>query len=349
MRGNAKPSMKKSVLFAALTLLLVAGFWAYQKYKDYLLPNVPKELKETFVHIPTGSSFKEVKELLYKEGFIKDTASFRRVAEKLKYRRPKMRAGRFEIQPGWTNLELVRHLRNGKQAPVKVVITEDARLPEDVAEKVSRFIEPSATEMKAAFQNDSLIQALGFTKETFMSLFIPNTYEFFWNTPPEKFLERMKKEHDRFWKMNDRLGKARKLGLSPEEVYTLASIVERETNRNEEKKRIAGVYLNRLKRGIKLQADPTAVFARRDFGTSRVTHYHTKYDSPYNTYLYEGLPPGPISMASIASIDAVLQAEKHDYIFFCAKGDGSGLHNFAKTLRGHNRNIKKYKQNLKNR
>ncbi len=342
--------MKKPVLFAALALLTAAGFWwAYQKYKDYLLPNVPKELKETFVLIPTGSTFDQVRDLLYKGGFIRDTASFRRVAEKLKYRRPIMRAGRFEIQAGWTNLELVRQLRNGKQAPVKVVITEEARLPEDVAEKVARFIEPSAQEMKVAFQNDSLIRALGFTPETFMSLFIPNTYEFFWNTSPEKFLERMKKEHSRFWKMNDRLGKARKLGLSPEEVYTLASIVERETNRNEEKKRIAGVYLNRLRRSIKLQADPTAVFARRDFGTSRVTHYHTKYDSPYNTYLYEGLPPGPIGMASIASIDAVLQPEKHDYIFFCAKGDGSGLHNFAKTLKGHNRNVKTYRQNLRKR
>ncbi len=341
--------MKKTLIIILLAISLGAAFWGYQKYRDYLSPNVPGSLEKNIVLIPTGSSFEEVRDILFQGGFIKDTASFRRVAQKLRYLRTPMRAGRFEIQPGWTNLELVRHLRNGKQAPVNLVITENARLPEDVAEKAARFIEPTAEELKRAFQNDSLIRELGFTPETFMSLFIPNTYEFFWNTPPEKFLRRMKKEHDRFWKMNDRLGKARKLGLTPEEVYTLASIVERETNRNEEKQRIAGVYLNRLKKGIKLQADPTAVFARRDFNTSRVTHYHTKYDSPYNTYLYEGLPPGPISIASIASIDAVLNPEKHEYIFFCARGDGSGLHNFAKTLKGHNRNIKKYKQNLRKR
>ncbi len=341
--------MKRIILLTLLVLLAGFGIWGYQKYRDYLRPNVPRELKDHILLIPTGSTFEEVRDRLYEEGFLLDTASFRRVAEKLKYKRKTMRAGRFEIQPGWTNLELVRHLRNGKQSPVNVVITAEARLPEDVAAKAASFIEPTAEEMKQAFENDSLIKALGFKPETFISLFIPNTYEFFWNTSPEAFLQRMKKEHDRFWKMNDRLGKARKLGLTPEEVYTLASIVERETNRNEEKKRIAGVYLNRLKKGIKLQADPTAVFARRDFTTSRVTDYHTKYDSPYNTYMYEGLPPGPISMASIASIDAVLNPEKHDYIFFCAKGDGSGLHNFAKTLRGHNKNIRIYKRNLRGR
>ncbi len=341
--------MKKIAFIILLLFLAAAGIWGYQKYRDYLKPNVPRNLKDTVVLIPTGSTFEEVRDLLYQGDFILDTASFRRVAEKLKYKRESMRAGRFEIQPGWTNLELVRHLRNGQQSPVDVVITEKARLPEEVAVQAASFLEPGEEEMKRAFENDSLIRALGFKPETFISLFIPNTYEFFWNTTPGAFLERMKKEHDRFWKMNDRIGKARKLGLKPEEVYTLASIIERETNRNEEKKRIAGVYLNRLEQGIKLQADPTAVFARRDFNTSRVTHYHTKYDSPYNTYMYEGLPPGPIGMASIASIDAVLNAEKHDYIFFCAKGDGSGLHNFAKTLRGHNKNIRIYKRNLRNR
>ena len=137
--------------------------------------------------------------------------------------------------------------------------------------------------------------------------------------------------------------------MTPAEIYTMASIVEKETNQNQEKKRMAGVYLNRIKQGILLQADPTCVFATRDFTTRRVTNYHTQFDSPYNTYMYPGLPPGPIAMASIASLDAVLNAENHAYIFFCAKGDGSGLHNFAKTLTGHNQNAATYKRNLRKR
>ena len=162
-------------------------------------------------------------------------------------------------------------------------------------------------------------------------------------------MKRMIKEHKRFWNKNGRSKKARALKMKPEEVYTLASIVEKETLATKEKPRMAGVYLNRLEIGMRLQADPTCVFATRDFGTARVTNYHLKFDSPYNTYLYAGLPPGPISMASISSLDAVLDAEDHDYLYFCAKGDGSGLHAFAKTLSGHNQNAAKYRANLKKR
>ena len=220
---------------------------------------------------------------------------------------------------------------------------------ENVAAKAARFIEPDSVDLLIAFRNPINLEKYGFTEETLMSLFIPNTYEFFWNTSPEAFLERMKKEHDKFWEQNNRLKKAEKLGLKPAEVYTVASIVEKETLQNSEKKRMAGVYLNRLEINMKLQADPTSVFATKDFTTKQVTDYHTNFDSPYNTYRYAGLPPGPIAMASIASIDAVLNREDHKYYYFCAKGDGSGLHNFAKNLNGHNQNVRIYKSNLRKR
>lgn len=349
----ARPRKKKNlytrmIVGGVLLALLAVGIAFLLEYAHYFKKNVPDSLPDRYVHIPTGATFGQVVHILYEGGFIRDTSSFIRTARKMHYARPRMRAGRFEIQPGWRNYELVRHLRGGKQAPVHVVLTNE-RLLEDVAAKVARFIEPDSAALMAAFTNDSLLASLGVTRETLMTLFIPNTYEFFWNTSPEGFLERMKKEHDRFWKKNDRLAKAEKLGLTPAEVYTLASIVEKETLRNDEKPRIAGVYLNRLRRGMLLQADPTVVFATRDFDTPRVLERHLKFDSPYNTYMYPGLPPGPIAMASISSIDAVLDAEQHDYIFFCARGDGSGYHEFARTLAGHNRNVARYRQNLRKR
>lgn len=225
------------------------------------------------------------------------------------------------------------------------VILHNERMVKDVADKVARFIQPSGEDLYATFSDSTLLRKLGYSSDDLMTLFIPNTYEVYQHTSPEDFLERMQKENDRFWNQNFRIKKVRKLRLSKKEVYILASIIEKETLQDDEKSRMAGVYYNRLQLNMRLQADPTAVFARRDFKTSRVTNYHTQFDSPYNTYKYKGLPPGPICMASIASIDAVLNLETHDYLYFCAKGDGSGYHNFAKTLDEHKENAKLYHQN----
>ena len=179
-----------------------------------------------------------------------------------------------------------------------------------------------------------------------MCVFLPNTYEMFWNTSPEKFVERMIKESEAFWSKNNRRDKAKKLldgkGLTEKEVYILASIVEKESQNKEERPRIAGTYLNRLKINMKLQADPTCVFASKDFLTRRVTSRHLNFNSPYNTYIHTGLPPGPISIASPSSIDAVLEPEPHKYLYFCAKPDNSGTHAFAENLSGHNVNVNKY-------
>ncbi len=339
--------MSKITKYALLTLLAaVITASGYLYYRFIVAAAVPQQDEPYIVQIPTGSNFEEVVALLKSKGVISDEGVFRWMADKMQYKRDPMRAGQFRIEPGWSMIDLIRRLRGGKQEPVAVVLTTE-RMPENVAAKAARFIEPDSLELVTMFQDVSYIQSLGYTPETLMSLFVPNTYEFFWNTSPSEFMERMVKEHKKFWDQDGRIDKAKKWGLTPAEAYTLASIVEKETQQNSEKRRMAGVYLNRLETGMPLQADPTCVFATRDFDTKRVTEYHLTFDSPYNTYLYKGLPPGPIAMASIASIDAVLNAEKHDYIFFCAKGDGSGLHSFAKTLEAHNQNAAIYRENLR--
>lgn len=331
-------------LLVLLLIALVAGGLLYQKYVNG--PAVPRGLSDYTLTVPTGATFEQVKDSLRQKGLVGDLTVFEWFAEQMNYVRQPMRAGRFEVKPGWDMVQLIRHLRSGPQAPVLLVLTNE-RLPENVAAKAARFLEPDSASIVSALQNQKYLDSLGYSPETLMSLFVPNSYEMYWNTTPRGFVERMVKEHDRFWET--RRAKADALGMTEAEVYTLASIVEKETLVNSEKPRMAGVYLKRLEMGMLLQADPTAVFATGDFGTRRVTNYHTQVDSPYNTYRYAGLPPGPIAMASISSIDAVLNAEQHNYLYFCAKGDGSGLHNFAKTLSGHNRNAAIYRRNLRER
>lgn len=340
--------MRRFLITTFIMLLLVGAAGAYYLYQNNYKGQLTPELDDPFVEIPKGADFETVTAMLLEKGLIDNESSFSQTAEYMKYKRDPMRSGRYEIKAGWTMVELIRQLRSGRQAPVNVVLN-NARLLEDIAGKVSPFIEPDSSDIMATLTDDNYIDNLGYTPETLMSLFIPNTYEMYWDATSKDFIERMVREHKNFWNSKNRLSKAKKLELTPAEVYTLASIIERETLNNGEKPRMAGVYYNRLQKGMLLQADPTAVFATRDFTTTRVLNRHTQFDSPYNTYMYKGLPPGPISMASISSIDAVLNVEDHDYIYFCAKGDGSGLHNFAKTLAQHNRNAQIYKANLRKR
>jgi len=339
--------MKKGLIFF-LVAGLIAAYFGYSKYMDIFAPNVVDKLEDPYVYIPGNASYEDVLQELLSKKMLIDTASFNWVAGQMNYKKPVMRSGRFEIQPGWTNRQLVTHLRGGKQAPVKVILNNERTLGQ-IAEVASRFIEPDSQDLINLFYDDSYIGKFGYNQQTLTSLFIPNTYEFFWNQDSEQFFERMVKENAKFWQKNDREAQAKKMGMSKNEVYTLASIVERETNKNDEKRRIAGVYINRIKRGMLLQADPTVVFANQDFTIRRVLNKHLRFDSPYNTYMYQGLPPGPIGMASIASIDAVLNAENHGFIFFCAKPDLSGYHAFAKTLKGHNANANRYRKWISSR
>ncbi len=341
--------MQRPLLRNSLLVLLMLGGIAAFLYLRYMSKTaVPRGLDDYHVLVPTGATFQQVTDSLMLKGLLKDPTAFRLISDQMGYKRDPMRAGRFKLKPGMSLVKMVRHLRSGEQAPVNVVLTNE-RLIENVAAKVARFIEPDSLTMLELFTDQAYLDSIGYTRETLMSLFIPNTYQFFWNTSPRKFVERMIKEHDAFWSKDDRLDKATRLGLTPEEVYTLASIVDKESLQKKEKPTIAGAYLNRLRIDMPLQADPTCVFATRDFETTRVTEYHTKFDSPYNTYLYTGLPPGPIGMSSISGIDAVLNAPKHNYIFFCAIGDGSGLHAFAETYDQHLVNVARYRRNLRER
>lgn len=328
--------------------LIGAGIFGYQKYNAIFEPNVPAALTDPFIHIPSGSTFDDIVDNLVEHEMIVDRSSFEETANLMKYNQPEMRNGRYEIQPNWSNRELIQHLRAGKQATVKVVLTNE-RLPHEIAGKVAKSIVADSASLNQLFTNADFLAKHNTNIENFTTYIIPNTYDFYWNTSAEKFMERMFTEHKKFWDSNNRRQKAEQLSLSPEQVYTLASIVERESNYNPEKPRIAGVYLNRLKREMLLQADPTAVFATKDFGARRVLNKHIQFDSPYNTYMYAGLPPGPICMASIPSIDAVLTPEEHKYIYFCAKPDDTGQHLFATTLAGHNANANKFRRWLSKR
>lgn len=331
---------KKNIILLLLVMLVGGVLLAWQPIRAIYLGGVPAHLNDPFLYVRTGSDFETLVAELKKGSFIQNEEDFRWLAEYMKFEKP--RAGRFEITPSWSNRELIQHLRAGKQAEVKLSLVNE-RLPEDVAGKAARFLESDSLAFLQAMQNPALLAELKVRPEQVITLFIPNTYNFFWNTSPEDFLRRMAKLRDEFWAKNNRDEKAKAQNLTREQAYTVASIVERETNNAAEKPTIAGVYLNRYRIGMKLQADPTCVFATRDFATHRVTQFHTTFDSPYNTYMYVGLPPGPISMASVASLEAVLNPEKHDYLFFCARPDDSGTHAFAATLAGHNVNVAKFR------
>lgn len=258
----------------------------------------------------------------------------------------KIKPGHYEIKSGMNIKELWRKLLRGNQDPI-VYRLGSVRLPEDLAAKVSRSFIFSEQELVAVLRDSSFLDSLGVNPQNVLTLFIPNSYEMWWTATPKEYVLRMAKESRLFW--NSRHEDLLASGLSKQEVLVLASIVDEETRKNDEKPRIAGVYINRLRKGMRLQADPTVKFALKDFSLRRIRSVHTAFDSPYNTYKYAGLPPAPINIPSIAGIDAVLHYERHDYLFFCAKADFSGYHSFAKTFSEHQKNARNYQQELNRR
>ena len=241
-------------------------------------------------------------------------------------------------------IQIVRRLALGDQTPVNLVIGEARTLPH-LADKLAAQIKPNSAEILAAMRSPKLRKELGFVKDSTIAMFIPNTYEVWWNTSPEQLLHRVKREYDRFWNAT-RTAKLKRCRLSRYEVMTLASIVYEETKTTSEMPTIAGVYINRLRGGMRLQADPTVKYAIGDFGLKRILHKHLRHQSPYNTYINRGLPPAPICIPSVAAIDAVLNYEEHNYLFFCAHPDLNGRHVFARTLKEHNTNARKYAEAL---
>ncbi len=332
-----------SMVFLGLVVMVIL---VYKLYSRIFVSNVSLDAEQEIVYIPTGSDFEFVMELLEQKGIVENQRSFRWVALKKEYDE-NVKPGRYKIRNGLSNNDLVNMLRLGNQDPVMVVFNQ-VRSLNDMAGKIARYFETDSANFSDYLSDDTLPSRYGFDAATFTSMFIPETYEFFWTTSPEEFTERMNREYEKFWD-GERDRKAKKLEMTREEVVTLASIVDEETLYNDENAKVAGLYLNRLEEGIPLQADPTLKFALGDFSRQRILNKDKEIDSPYNTYKNKGLPPGPITIPSVSAIDGVLDYEKHSYLFMCAKADFSGYHAFARSYSQHQKNASEYQRALNKR
>jgi UPF0755 protein len=338
-------SFKAKFFLATLALVfIVIAATGINYYFKFFKPNVT-ENKE-FLYIPTGSDFKDVYSIITSEEMVKDTISFLSAAQNMDYP-VKVKAGRYRLTKGMSNRSLINMLKAGNQEPVKISF-QNVRLKHTLAGMISKKIESDSASISLLLDSATFVQKYGFNTENVYTMFIPNSYEIYWNSNPEKFFLRMHEEYLKFWNA-DRKAKASLINLSQQEVSILASIVDSEALNDSEMPRIAGLYMNRLQKGIRLEADPTVIFAANDFTIRRVLNKHLRINSPYNTYLNNGLPPGPITMPSINAIDAVLNYEKHDYIYMCAKEDFSGYHNYASNLSQHLQNARKFQEALNQR
>jgi len=334
------PRINKWVVVLFIVAVVGAGLRGYQLYRYIFNENIQTPGS---IIIPKNATYEQVIDSLKKHDIIINYRAFNWVAKQKKYAES-IKHGKYLLDKGLTTNQIVNMLKSGNQQPVQVTFN-NLRFLEELAGDVAKYIEPDSLKILERLNDSTVYQKYGFTKYTFHCMFIPNTYEFYWTTTVDQFLERMSMEYNRFWN-EDRRNKAKALGLTPEEVMTVASIVQEESNKKDERPIIAGLYLNRIKKGMFLQADPTIRFALRNFKIKRVLNSHLEVDSPYNTYKHTGLPPGPINFPEVSSIDAVLNAKKTTFIYMCASPDFSGHHNFSKNLAGHNRNAKKYKAAL---
>jgi UPF0755 protein len=324
------------VVVAVLSLLWFFGFrvnTSFQEERKYLL-------------IRTGWGMEQVMTSLRDSAWLSDPSSFQRVASWLRLGR-NIHPGRYEITRGMGNYALVSMLKKGRQKPVRLVINK-LRTRQDLIRKLSREFEADSVRWTILLSDSAFLQEWNLDTAGVLAAVMPATYELYWNTPAEKIFRKIAAAHERYWNEEKRQ-QAAALGLTPLQVITIASIVEEETNEDSEKPQIAGVYLNRYRAGMPLGADPTVKFALRDFGLRRILNKHTAFDSPYNTYKVQGLPPGPICNPSQASIAAVLQPDPAPNFYFCAKEDFSGFHRFAKTYEEHLQNARRYQQALNER
>jgi UPF0755 protein len=333
-----KKIIRNTVLGMAAVLAVIGGFICYKinspafgvRTINYVYINEKKDYANLIAQLKTSTHLKNVD-------------LFVRLAQIMKYPE-NVKSGRYEITPRTTYLGAIRMLRSGHQIPVKLTFN-NIRLKEEFAEKIGEQMMFDSDTLLNYLNDPDVTASLGFDTSTILTLFIPNTYEIYWNTPADNFLKRMKKEYDHFW-TDQRRRKANSINLSPVEVSILASIVEEESALPSEYPIIAGLYLNRLRKGMFLQADPTVKFAAGNLALKRITNRHLLVESPYNTYQNPGLPPGPIRIPSIKGIDAILNYREHNYLYMCAKEDFSGAHNFAVTLTEHHLNAQKYQAAL---
>jgi len=330
--------MKNKIKYIAFFILIVGIFFIWNIFGPTI--SAPKE---KYFFLKTGSNYSEVKKSLKGKGIIKNSIFFDLLTTLKKYPEH-IKPGRYEIADNSSLFNLIRMLNAGQQSPVRFVITK-LRTKEDLASKIaSNFDVDSLNAIRFLLSNDSLA-SYQLDTNTVMSVIIPNSYFFWWNSSMRKIMSRLKSQHDYFWE-GRRIESAKKLGLNELQVYTIGSIIEEETNAESDKGKIASVYINRLKKGMKLEADPTVKYAMRNFSLTRIMYEHLKYLSPYNTYQITGLPPGPICTPSISTIDDVLESPKTDYIFFVAKPDFSGYSNFSNNYSKHLENAKLYQKAL---
>ena len=330
----------RNIIIISILLIIIAAVSAFVARKIIFF--TPNTTQATLI-IPKNATFYQVVDSLTKNKILNNTKTFSFAAKILKYNKNVMR-GRYEIKSDETNYQLIKKLRKGQHYPVTFTFN-NVRTLSDFLQKTDNKFLFSTQELQKLLENEDFITSLGFTKETLPALFIPNTYQIYYDIDADEFVEKFQTFYHNFWN-EKRLQQASSISLTPIEVTTLASIVEEENYKEFEKPIIAGVYLNRLSIGMRLQADPTVKFAVGDVTLQRILYKHLETDSPYNTYLYAGLPPGPIRFPMPSTIDSVLFYTKHNYLYMCAKEDFSGAHNFAVTLSEHERNATKYRNAL---
>ena len=340
-----KRKNKLLVLLIIVSLLVVIILIGNHFYQRILAPSVKLDRQEAFLKIPSGADFRTIKDSLHAKRWIRDTGDFAWVARKMNLPNH-VYAGKYRVENGMSNKALVELLRSGKDEPVRLTIRPFESLS-GLAGQVGDRIEADSSRLMTFLTSENYQEKLGFNEATILCLFIPNTYEFYWNTQAQEFLKKMKEEYEAFWN-STRKQKAEQYDLHPTEVQTLASIIQKESSKPAEWDTMAGVYLNRLEKGIALQADPTLKYILKKKGkeVKRIYNKHKKLASPYNTYKNRGLPPGPLVAPQTRAIEAVLNAVNHDYYYFVAKPDFSGYHHFSETLRQHNRYARKYQQTL---
>lgn len=338
--------MKKKLFIILAGSGVFVLFILFLIYRTLFGINISAREYNRVIYVPTGSTYSQVLDTLEAHLTIQNPKILKWVAEKKKY--PQLiKPGRYVIENDLSYIGLIDLLRSGKQMPVKITFN-NVRSLNQIAGKIGKQIEADSSQIISFLSDENNFKDDGFKKETVIALFIPDTYELYWNSDAKTLYARMLKEYKLFWN-SQRLEKAKEKKLSPMEVAILASIIDDEVVKQDEKPRIAGVYLNRLRLGIPLQACPTIKFALNDFTITRVLKKYLLVDSPYNTYKHNGFPPGPIGCPSIQGIDAVLNADKHDYIYFAAKADFSGYHNFSKTLTEHDHYAALYQRELDKR
>ena len=323
-------------------LFVVLASMCFLAYRAVLAPVVEAD-DVVYVQVHPDDDVRKVGDMLASRVSFKTMAGFAPLMKYYKYDQ-RVKPGNYAIRPGDSMRDVCLRLLSGNQTPVKLVVPS-VRTLDRLAGAVGRQLMTDSAMVMNLLADKHFLDSLGYAPATALCMFIPNTYEVYWTMSPEQFVARMLKENKRFWN-STRLTQAKAQGLTPDEVMTLASIVDEETAKDDEKPMVAGLYLNRLKRGMLLQADPTVKFALGDFELRRILFVHLQTDSPYNTYKYAGLPPGPIRIPSISAIESVLNPAKHSYIYMCAKEDFSGYHNFATTLVQHNANARRYQQAL---